>query len=472
MTRSTGSLVLAGCNLAVAGLQLLFFLPVVEGGRALDVALWSGGPLLLRVDRLSLLFGVVWAVALALAALAIEGNDKRWAWLVTLGLLGAAYAREPVLFYMGWEVAGLGVWLSAPVGEGSRAKLAALVHGPGLALLALIVMGGAGAFVPPEGGKGQEWTLAAVLLMAVAAGGRSIAPVLYLWLRTHDKTTDDGRQTTVVHDSASYSVSLSTASTDAPGRGWLMLAVFGSTGPFLLAKALVEARWDDWGVWALTLVGTAGLLAVAAVAWKGATWPMPLSSAVAAVAIIGLGVAPVSPVAAMGAVLLVGLGAFLPLLSALGENEQWWGWVMGAAVAASAAGTWMVVQGALGSRYAVTAIVVLPALVLIAGYSGVNRAGIWAGGAPRGFGCRTGEFRCDGCLSAGGGGVVCATGSGGHGGGSGRFERACDGVGAGACGKRTGRIADGSFACDGHRGGGICGVGGTLLAQEFAGRRL
>ena len=66
MTRSTGTLALAGCNLAVAGLQLLFFLPVVEGWRAHDVALWGGGPLLLRVDRLSLLFGVVWAVALVL----------------------------------------------------------------------------------------------------------------------------------------------------------------------------------------------------------------------------------------------------------------------------------------------------------------------------------------------------------------------------------------------------------------------
>ena len=183
MTRSIGTLAFAGCNLAVAGLQLLCFLPVVEGGRALDVALWSGGPLLLRVDRLSLLFGVVWAVALALAVLAVEGNDKRWTWLVTLGLLGAAYAREPILFYAGWEVAGLGVWLSAPVGEGGRAKLAALVHGPGLALLALVVVGGAGAFVPLEGGAGREWTLATVLLMAVAAGGRAIAPVLYSRLR-------------------------------------------------------------------------------------------------------------------------------------------------------------------------------------------------------------------------------------------------------------------------------------------------
>lgn len=332
--------------MAVAGLQLLFFLPVVEGGSALDVAAWSGGPLLLRVDRLSLLFGVVWAVALALAVPAVEGSDKRWAWLVTLGLLGAAYAREPILFYLGWEVAGLGVWLSAPIGEGGRAKVAALVHGPGLALLALVVMGGAGAFVPPEGGAGREWTLAAVLLMAVAAGGRAIAPILYSGLKI-----------------------------DTGERGWLMLAVFGSTGPFLLAKALVEARWDDWGVWALTLVGTAGLLAVAVVAWTRATWPVPLGGAVAAVAIIGLGVAPVSPVAAMGAVLLVGLGAFLPLLSALDENAQWRQWAMGAAVAASAAGAWMVVQGALGSRYAVTGVVVLPVLVLVAGYVGVNRGG-------------------------------------------------------------------------------------------------
>ena len=209
-----------------------------------------------------------------------------------------------------------------------------------------------------------------------------------------------------------------------------MLAVFGSTGPFLLVKALVEARWDDWGVWALTLVGTAGLLAVAVVVWAGGTWPMPLGGAVAAVAIIGLGVAPVSPVAAMGAVLLVGLGAFLPLLDAFDENEQWWRWVRGAAVAASAAGAWMVVQGAFGSRYAVTGVVVLPVLVLVAGYEGVSRAGVGQG-RTGGFDCRAGGPGCDDCLSAGGGGVVCAAGCGSYGGGSGRFERACEEWGLG-----------------------------------------
>jgi hypothetical protein len=343
MTRSTGTLALAGCNLAVAGLQLLFFLPVVEGGRALDVALWGGGPLLLRVDRLSLLFGVVWAVALAVAALVVEGNDKRWAWLVTLGLLGAAYAREPILFYTGWEVAALGIWLSAPVSArpGGQAKLAALVHGPGLALLALVAAGGVGAFVPPEGGAAQQWTLGAVLLMAVAAGGRALAPALYLGLKL-----------------------------DAARDSWPILALFGSTGPFLLAKALVEARWDDWGVWALALVGTAALLAVI---WTGRTWPVPLGGAVATLAIIGLGVAPLSPAAAMGAVWLVGLGAFLPFVSALGENEQWSRWAMGAALAAVSVGAWMVVQGALGSHYAVTAIIALPVLTLVAAYAGVHR---------------------------------------------------------------------------------------------------
>jgi hypothetical protein len=100
---------------------------------------------------------------------------------------------------------------------------------------------------------------------------------------------------------------------------------------------------------------------------------MPVGGVVAAVAIVGMGVAAVSPVAAMGAVLLVALGAFLPLLSALDENEQWWTWVRSAAVAASTAGVWMVVQGALGSRYAVTAVVVLPALVLVGGYGAVKR---------------------------------------------------------------------------------------------------
>jgi hypothetical protein len=347
-----GTLGLVGCNLAVAGLQLLFFLPVVDGGRTLDVALWAGRPPLFRVDRLSLLFGVAWAVALALATLAAQANGKRWAWmwLVTLGLLGAAYAREPVLFYVGWEVAGVGVWLSAPPSAWatrarSRVKMAALVHGPGLALLAAIALGRVGAFVPPEGGAAQVWTLAATLLMGLAAGGRALAPALYAWmgLGAHQETPQDR---------------------------WLMLAVFASTGPFLLAKALVEARWDEWGVWALTLAGTAMLLGVAAAAWRGTNSLLPLY--LAAMALIGLGLAPASPMAAMGAILLVGLGAFLPLVSLLDGNEPYLRWARAATVAASVPGVWLVVQGAVEARYIVTAVVILPALMLAA-YVGANR---------------------------------------------------------------------------------------------------
>ncbi|HST06037.1 MAG TPA: hypothetical protein VLQ48_15065 [Chloroflexia bacterium] len=334
-----GTLGLVGCGLA-AGLQLLFFLPVVGEGRTLDVALWAGGPPLFRVDGLSLTFGVAWMVALAFAAGTIQSKDRRWAWigLVPAGLLVSAYAREPVLFYAGWEMAGLGVWLS--VSRPKPAKLAAMIHGPGLALLAAIAVGGAGAFAPPEGGAIQEWAPVAVVLLAVAAVGRMLTPALY------ERLTSD----------ASESRSL-------------LLPVLASTGPFFLAKALVAARWDAWGVWALTLIGTTLLLGVAIATLRGVPLLLPLG--MGAIAIIGLGLASASPLAALGAIWLVGLGAFVPLVLALDSNSRYLPWTRAAAVAVSLPGVWLVVQGALETHYTVTAIVILPALILA--YDMANR---------------------------------------------------------------------------------------------------
>ena len=96
-----------------------------------------------------------------------------------------------------------------------------------------------------------------------------------------------------------------------------------------------------------------------------------LSLCLAAMALIGLGLAPASPMAAMGAILLVGLGAFLPLVSLLDGNEPYLRWARAATVAASVPGVWLVVQGAVEARYIVTAVVILPALMLAA-YVGAN----------------------------------------------------------------------------------------------------
>src|SRR5438477_12592813 len=102
MARST--LLVECSNLAVAVLQLLFFVPILAGGGSLDILV--GGPFLFRVDGLSLSFGVLWTVALACLLLAGIGSGVQGA-LMAVGLLLIAYAREPLMLLAGWEITGL-----------------------------------------------------------------------------------------------------------------------------------------------------------------------------------------------------------------------------------------------------------------------------------------------------------------------------------------------------------------------------
>src|SRR5438270_6842767 len=109
-----GTAIAIAFDVGLALLQLLFFAPTVWGGRALDLASVTGGRALFRVDGLGLAFGVAWTLGMALL-LAGSAPEERvpggLAALMTVGLLSVAYAREPLVFYLGWEVAGLTLWL-------------------------------------------------------------------------------------------------------------------------------------------------------------------------------------------------------------------------------------------------------------------------------------------------------------------------------------------------------------------------
>src|SRR5437868_8844025 len=110
MARSTTFF--AWVSLAVAALQALFFVPMISGGGGDDVSV--GGLLLFRIDGLSVVFGAVWVVALALTLLAERAmaiGVRVHAALLTVGLLLVAYAREPWVFAVGLEIAALGVSL-------------------------------------------------------------------------------------------------------------------------------------------------------------------------------------------------------------------------------------------------------------------------------------------------------------------------------------------------------------------------
>ncbi|MEO5951594.1 MAG: hypothetical protein ABIQ44_03910, partial [Chloroflexia bacterium] len=149
----------------------------------------------------------------------------------------------------------------------------------------------------------------------------------------------------------------------AAGKSWGLVGVFGACGPFVLAKMLVGGRWDAWGTWVLALMGTAGLLVIVWLgAWKG-LGRIGVVGALAMLSVVGLGLAAVSPVAGVGAVWLMALGAIVAGL----EGERV-GFAYGGAVvmAGGAVGGWLVVQGALTARYGLIAVMALPAVILVA----------------------------------------------------------------------------------------------------------
>jgi hypothetical protein len=314
----------AGFCLLLAALQLLL-VPQVLGGHALDFALF-------RVDALSLAFGVAWTLALG-----IWSSTFRIQWglflLFTAGLFGIAYSREPVVLLVGWEMAGLALWLSMREHgwERDTARLALSIHLPGLLLLAAIVLGSVGSFVPPQGGEAAPWPLFVAVSFGIVALCR--AGCWLFWRRS-----------------------------SLGGTAWPLVSLYVVISPFLLAKALVAAPWDAFGVWSLALMGTLALFGSLLAVLLGADSSLAVALACAAAVVAGLGLAPASPLAATGAVALA-------LAAPFWAGSPAWTHRGALLLAAALLGVWLLSEGALDARYRLVAAIVLPALFLPAYYS-------------------------------------------------------------------------------------------------------
>jgi hypothetical protein len=324
---------LAVFNLLLAALQLLFFVPMVVGGRSLDLVFF-------RVDALNFAFGVVWALALGLglpALMARTGlSSIRLTALLSLfsvGLLGLAYAREPLVFLVGWEIAGLALWLSLREMRwpGSLRRAALSVHLPGLLLLAAVLLGPVGPFVPPPGGGATPWPLFVAILFGLVVLFRAGC-----WLFLEPP---------IVSKPVSPLIPL-----------YILIA------PFLLAKALVAAPWEGLGAWLLALMGTALLLGALLVLLFGASHINVAVTALAAVGIAGFGLAPLSPLAAAGAVALLLAGALWAMVPT-------WSYRGALLLTGGLLGVWLLSQGALDARYRLVAALLLPAMLFVAYYA-------------------------------------------------------------------------------------------------------
>jgi hypothetical protein len=314
----------------LALLQLLFFLPTVAGGRALDLISWPGARgALFRVDGLSLVFGVVWTVAVALGVASVAPTKRVHGGLalMTAGLLLVAYARELLVLYMGWEVAGLGLWLALR----SYRQLSIIAHVSGLPLLFAIIVGSFPPFAPPAGGVTEPWSLPVMLAMAGTVYIRSGCWPFDGWVRRAGLSP--------------------------------LLGLYIVAAPYLLAKALMAAPWEPTGAWGLALLGAIGLLAVALTSLRqGERVSPPIASAFAAIAILAVGLSNGSPLTAVGAVAIMFAGALVV--------STWGGATEKLARAVFLLGTlpsvWFISQGALELGYGVVAGVLLPAVAVLA----------------------------------------------------------------------------------------------------------
>ncbi len=339
-------------SLGIVLLQLVLFLPGIVEGRTFSLAFL----LAYRVDSLSLTFGVAWMLTLALVTAVSATSRPEWsstrrnslraAWsvcLMALGLLSLAYSRDLLSLYIGWEILELALWLALrPMWYGHKRWLLLALHSPGWLLLAILALGLAMPLVPPPGGVALPWPLPVVIALSVAVLTRSGCWPFHAWPRT--------------------------AAEASGGAGATLLALYCMAAPYLLAKTLVAAPWDPTGIWALTLLGTVGLLGsvITIVGLRGVARIPAIVSAHAAASLIGFGLSPGSPLAAMGAVALLLSGTLwiVAITITPARNTAWdwirvlggWGTLLGSSV-----GVWAIAQGALGLRYGIVAVVLLPA---------------------------------------------------------------------------------------------------------------
>lgn len=317
--------VVAAAGIVLALAQAVGPGALVAGGRGADVLpLFGAG--LYRVDALGVVLGTVWALAVGL------GWPRRAGWppalLLLVGLLHVAYAREPLLLYLGWELAGLGLALAA--GVATRSVLVPL-FASGVPLLIAWLLGLLPAFAPPPGGDAQPWAAALAVTLGLVVLMRSGAPLFGGWLRPFA-------------DRASF-----------------VAALYVLAAPAVLARTLVPAPWDAPGGWALALLGAAAFVgALLSLLWRdGGT--LAAASTLAGAAVMGLGLASVSPVAAVGAVLLLVIGPVWLCAQPLGHRA--WGVLL---LAGGSAAMWLLGQGAATVGYAVVPVIALAGFALLA----------------------------------------------------------------------------------------------------------
>ncbi len=382
---SIASIIVILLHLALALLQVWLFGVLVGEGRSLDVALLPES--LYRVDGLGLVFGVAWCLGMAMVVAGGRSTSKRKDWigicLLTAGMLNAFYARLPFVFYMGWEVAGFGLWslvrpstVSHPSADDTvykhkvhrrglaRTNIGWTLHVAGWPLLLMILLGLVGPFAPPAGGVAQSWPLPVILGLAAVVLIRSGCPPFDEWARSIQKK----------HAS--------------------LLVMYMISAPMLLAKMLVAAPWDAVGGWALTLMGVAALLAsvVVPVLRPEGFASVTMSATLAAATMAGFGLATGAPLAAAGAVaiLLAGMVGAVAW-GAIGNLRR--DWLGSVALLGALPGMWLMSQGALGVGYSVVAALVLPAVAALA-------MGAWQGHISLGVSIEDSTLREDGSRTA------------------------------------------------------------------------
>ena len=328
-------------SLALTLLQLLLFLPALLAGNSPGWA--PGAPALAlvpfyRADALALAFGVVWSLSFALPAVTRGSSARQIAaplLLILVGGLAAAYAGNLTAFWLGWEVAGLGLWLAlSPTSPHERRRLGLTLHAPGWILLVLAVLpGSAFPLVPPAGGAAQVWSLPVTLALGAVALARSGCWPFQAW---------------VLH-----------AAQGVAPRCRLMLALYMVCAPYILARALVAARWDAVGAWSLVLLGTLAFMVGSTASLAKGDKGLPAAT-YAGTAIAGFGLATSAPLAAAGAVVLLLAGVLAPALSAHGTITR------KVSLLVSLPGLWAISQAALTSGYGLVATALLPAWVVLA----------------------------------------------------------------------------------------------------------
>jgi hypothetical protein len=314
-------------NLLLAALQLLFLVPVVSGGRSLDLYLF-------RADALNLAFGASVALALGIGAAILASLRPRQAAcliLFSLSALALAYARDPLAFILAWELAGLALWLPL-LDMPHRAGIplvAVYIHLPGLLLLLAILFGPTPPFSPPQGGEAAPWPLYLSLTFGLVSLFRAAC-----WLFFPRTPT-----LSAIHPTLPFYILLS---------------------PLLLAKALVAAPWDSLAIWLLALIASASLLAALLAFLWGANHTISLAAALASATIVGFALAPLSPLTAAGALALLLAGTIWIATSSLQPCPAF------LLMASSVPAVWLLTEGALDARYRLVAAILLPILFLLA----------------------------------------------------------------------------------------------------------